>query len=178
MLCHVFCFHQISPGLASCCSWTNGQCLFPSGVPLSFSPEKHSSHQTCWDLSPKLLWTLNFPKLHQFFLKQPKVQLKIYLFFNQLSLRKKKGETDRSLVPELLICMSSKQGKYKYYILSQDKGFQNEGLLPNSKLQGSVIEMGHRLLECKIQVGPPWSKSLSCSTQLSSGSHMAPLLWL
>ena len=63
-------------------------------------------------------------------------------------------DSDSSLVPELLISMCSKQGKnHKYYILPQDKGFQSEGLLPNSKHQGNVMEMGHRFPECKVHRG-------------------------
>lgn len=56
--------HQTWPAAVS---WINGQCLLPSGVPLSFSLEKQGSHQTHWDLNPKLLWPLTFPALHEFF---------------------------------------------------------------------------------------------------------------
>lgn len=50
----------LSPGLMASASST-------SGVPLSISLEEQGSHQTRWDLNPKLLWTLTFPTLHDFF---------------------------------------------------------------------------------------------------------------
>lgn len=67
--------------------------------------------------------------------------------------------------------MSSKQGKsHKYYILPQDKGFQSEGLLPNPKLQGNVMEMGHGFPEFKILVCLPWSRGISLALHSSPGS--------
>lgn len=102
-----------------------------SPVPHSAFPWRNTSALLLRS-NPTLLCTVTLPLLHAFFRTVTKSSTS-YLISQPP--RGEKREPDSLLVPELLISICSKQRKsHKYYIISADKGFRSEGLLPDHEV--------------------------------------------